>query len=136
MDHLSISVSDPEQPDGEFQGENNMVSFWESLHLRLISRGFLECEYLDLNTYFFGVPQLFHVHVLHAVPSQNPFVVGPTNGIWTLWLGMETHEDNTVLNTEMEKAPLKRSIAEAQLDDVTDEELLKSNVCYIIHIFS
>ncbi|RVE72627.1 hypothetical protein OJAV_G00039440 [Oryzias javanicus] len=85
----SLEASDPEQPDGEFHGENNMVSFWESLRLRMISQGFF--EFL----------------------LQNPFVVSPTNGTWTPWFGTKTHKDNT----DMEKAPLQRSIAEAHLDD-------------------
>uniref|UniRef100_A0A3B3BZI3 Uncharacterized LOC112141289 n=1 Tax=Oryzias melastigma TaxID=30732 RepID=A0A3B3BZI3_ORYME len=97
---FSFEVSELEQPGSEFHGEHNIVSFWESVHLHMISRGFFK------------------------LPSQNPFVVSPSYENWAPWIGVETRSGNTVLNTEFQKVPQQRSTGEPQLDNVTEDRLV------------
>ncbi|XP_041859627.1 uncharacterized protein LOC121651457 [Melanotaenia boesemani] len=97
---FSFEVSELKQPKQDFHGEHDIVAFWESVSLHMISQGFFQ------------------------VPSQNPFVVKPTYDNWASWIGEETRQSNTVLNTEYEKVPSQRSSGEPQLGDLTEDHLV------------
>ncbi|XP_062294316.1 uncharacterized protein LOC133999155 isoform X2 [Scomber scombrus] len=100
-----VKMSELKTPPEDFDGEHNIMDFWESVHLEMISRGFFPNS------------------------STNPFVVHPSYEHWAPWIGKETRKSDSVLNTEFRKMPTSET--EGELSSVTAdrlcEDLLKQN---------
>ncbi|XP_067223967.1 uncharacterized protein [Chanodichthys erythropterus] len=76
---FKLAVSDLKAPPEDFNGEHDIESFWNSLHLAMISRGFFQSN------------------------ANNPFTVSPSYENWAPWIGSETRRSGTVFNTEFKK---------------------------------
>ncbi|KAF7658616.1 hypothetical protein LDENG_00009970 [Lucifuga dentata] len=97
---FNLNVSDLKAPPEDFNGQHNIMEFWDSIQLEMISRGFFPST------------------------SSNPFVVHPCFENWAPWIGRETRSSNSVLNTEFKKVPLETTETEAELNNITEERLL------------
>ncbi|XP_059400742.1 uncharacterized protein LOC132132395 [Carassius carassius] len=95
---FSIPFSEIATPPSEFKGDTNIVSFWESVTMEMIGRGFLSSG------------------------RKNPFVVRPSYDSWAPWIGPNTRNSDIVLNTEHAKLQKKKSCDVPDLD-VTEERL-------------
>ncbi|KAJ8342271.1 hypothetical protein SKAU_G00321990 [Synaphobranchus kaupii] len=102
---FSMAVSDIKDPSEEYNGEQNVEDFWDSVHLEMICRGFVPSH------------------------TKNPMVVHPDYEHWAPWIGRKTRRNDIVINTEHEKV---KSTTEAQLFSVTEDllvdELMKQKV--------
>ncbi|XP_055006082.1 uncharacterized protein LOC110159374 [Boleophthalmus pectinirostris] len=96
---FKLEVSDLKAPE-EYNGEQDIDSFWNSVHLDMISRGFFTSG------------------------AKNPFVVKPSYDHWAPWIGAETRQGGTVLNTEFKKLRTAPSAGEAQLHCVSEDRLI------------
>lgn len=67
--------------------------------------------------------------------EHNPFAVPPNYQFWAPWIGKNTRQSDTVLNTEFEKVRTSKSASEILEMTVTEdrlrEELFKQKVCFI-----
>ncbi|XP_073681623.1 HMG domain-containing protein 3-like [Garra rufa] len=97
---FKMTVSDLKVPPDDFNGEHDVESFWNSVHLSMISRGFFQSS------------------------ADNPFTVNPSYECWAPWIGSETRRSDTVLNTEFKKVRTCPSSTEAQLSSVTEDHLI------------
>ncbi|XDV21834.1 hypothetical protein PO909_026854 [Leuciscus waleckii] len=95
---FSIPFSEIATPPSEFKGDTNIVSFWESVTMEMIGRGFLSSG------------------------RKNPFVVCPSYDSWAPWIGPNTRNSDIVLNTEHTKLQKTKSCDVPDLD-VTEERL-------------
>ncbi|XP_077083469.1 HMG domain-containing protein 3-like [Siphateles boraxobius] len=97
---FKLAVSDLKAPPDDFNGEHDIESFWNSVHLATISRVFFQSS------------------------ANNPFTVSPSYEHWAPWIGSETRRSGTVLNTEFKKVRTCPSSTEAQLSSVTEDHLI------------
>ncbi|XP_026060080.1 uncharacterized protein LOC113044317 isoform X3 [Carassius auratus] len=95
---FSIPFSEIATPPSDFKGDTNIVSFWESVTMEMIGRGFLSSG------------------------RKNPFVVCPSYDCWAPWIGPNTRKSDIVLNTEHAKLQKTKSCDVPDLD-VTEERL-------------
>ncbi|XP_077076588.1 uncharacterized protein LOC143729292 [Siphateles boraxobius] len=95
--HLSENYI--KEPPENFKGEVNLEKFWEALSKEMICRGLVENG------------------------GHNPFVVPTNYHFWAPWIGKNTRQSDTVLNTEFEKVRTSKSASEVLEMTVTEDSL-------------
>ncbi|KAK7133382.1 hypothetical protein R3I94_015303 [Phoxinus phoxinus] len=97
--NFHLSENDIKEPPENFKGEVNLEKFWEALSKEMICRGLVENV------------------------GQNPFAVPPNYHFWAPWIGKNTRQSDTVLNTEFEKVRASKSASEVLEMTVTEDSL-------------
>lgn len=57
------------------------------------------------------------------VGRKNPFVVPPSYHHWSPWIGPQTRQSNSLLNTEYEKIQMPKESNEEDYDLINEERL-------------
>ncbi|XP_066514104.1 HMG domain-containing protein 3-like [Hoplias malabaricus] len=96
---FNLGLSEFKEPPINYNGEQNIVEFWDSINLEMICRGFVHSS------------------------SQNPCVVQPRYEHWAPWIGTVTRKCDTVLNTEHEKVSCPQSSSEAVHTAASEDHL-------------
>lgn len=134
-----FSESDIKEPPENFKGEVNLETFWEALSKEMICRGLVESTYRTYRAYYCELLKRMHLVIVFPPivldDGHNPFAVPTNYHFWAPWIGRNTRQSDTVLNTEFEKVRASKSASEVFEMTVTDdslcEELFKQKVCFM-----
>ncbi|RVE57614.1 hypothetical protein OJAV_G00218060 [Oryzias javanicus] len=101
-----LEVSELRTPSEDYDGQQNISDFWDSINLDMISRGFFPKS------------------------SSNPFVVKPSYENWAPWIGTQTRRSDSVFNTEYKKISEDQTEADlsAAAEDSLFDDLLQQQI--------
>lgn len=137
-----FSENDIKEPPENFKGEVNLEKFWEALSKEMICRGLVESTYTysAYYTILWNIEKNASYDFFFFFPivldgGHNPFAAPPNYHFWAPWIGKNTRQSDTVLNTEFEKVRASNSKSEVLEMTVTEdslsEELFKQKVCFM-----